>query len=108
LHGVLHGDAGDGGTVSAEDRGLDGEGPRVRVVYESAAKTHFAVAAGKLGGEPVTVRCNRKGVFACMSGKCYPATSCEHVKEARAFFIASGAEPAEIPAAPVPTEGYRR
>lgn len=84
------------------------EGPRVRVVYESYAKTHFAVPAGKLGGEPVTVRLGRKGVFACLSGKCYPPTDCEHVREARAFFIASGAEPAVIAPAPTPTEGFRR
>jgi hypothetical protein len=82
--------------------------PRVRVVYESSAKTIFQVAAGRGGGEPVTVRLNRKGIFACLSGKCYPADKCGHVDEARAFFIASGAEPAVIPAAPVPTEGFRR
>jgi hypothetical protein len=90
-----------------EVRGPEVEGPRVRVVYESAAKTIFEVPAGKKGGPPVTVRLNAKGLWGCLGG-CYPAKDCEHVKEARAFFIASGAEPAVIPAAPVPTEGYRR
>lgn len=94
--------------MSAGDEGpIEGDGPRVRVTYESYAKTIFEVPAGKQGGAPVTVRLNRKGQWGCLGG-CYPGNDCPHVREARAYFLASGAEPAVLPATPVPTEGFRR
>lgn len=81
---------------------------RCVVVYESVKKTIIHVPAGKKGGPPREVRVNAAGVFACMGGKCFPPTDCEHVREARAFFIAQGAEPAIIPPRPYPTEGAGR
>lgn len=67
-------------------------------VVEHAAtrgfKDYYRVSAGKSGGDMVTVRVGREGVFACMT--CHVVT-CEHVRAAEEF--AHDQRPGTTPAA---------
>jgi hypothetical protein len=71
----------------------------VPLTVEKAAEfrdtTHYKVSAGKDGGEPVTVRVGRFGVFACLT--CYK-TDCIHASAARGFALEE--EAAERAASP--------